>query len=161
MVKDIRQGDKDQARSGGRAYAERKTCRENDQTGHDCYKGIQNRNICRFSKQRSFFSDIASEDRHSSDTKTQCKECLVHRRYDRITDAQLFHSSEVRNQIELQSFCCSVHRDTVDCQHYHDGKQCNHHYFCDFFQTILQTSGTYKDTNGHYNDHPESHNKRL
>ena len=54
MVKNIRQGDKNQAWSGSLVNMERKACRKNDKSGGDSNKRIQNGNIYRFTKQRAF-----------------------------------------------------------------------------------------------------------
>ena len=67
MVKNIRQGDKNQTRSGGLIHAVGKARRENDQTRCDRDKGIQNHNAHRFAQQRMLFADIAAEDGHRTD----------------------------------------------------------------------------------------------
>ena len=48
---------------------------ENNKSGGDRNKSIQKRNIHGFTKQ-CIFSDVASEDSHSTDTKAESKECL-------------------------------------------------------------------------------------
>ena len=60
-LKNIRQGDKNQAWSGSLVNMERKACRKNDKSGGDSNKCIQNGNIYRFTKQRAFLSDITSQ----------------------------------------------------------------------------------------------------
>ena len=69
MVKNIRQGDKNQAWSGSLVNMERKACRKNDKSGGDSNKRIQNGNIYRFTKQRAFLSDITSPNCHRADSK--------------------------------------------------------------------------------------------
>ena len=97
MVENIRQCDEDQARAGSLVNIECETCRENNKSGGDRNKSIQKRNIHGFTKQCMIFSDVASEDSHSTDTKAESKECLVHSTGNGRNNTDLFHTLEIRD----------------------------------------------------------------
>ena len=161
MVKNIWQCHENKAWSRRLIYIKCKTGWENNQSGCDSHKGIQDSYIDRFSQKSSFFSNITSEDSHRTDTKTQSKECLIHSTYNCFDHAYFFHAFHIRNQVKAQAFFCSGHGKTVDGKNYHNRQKCNHHYFCNFFQSVLKTHGADKDSNHYYQNHPECHHQRL
>lgn len=71
--KNIRQRLKDQRRSRIRTYSKGEARRENDQTGYDRYKRIQDRDILCLAKDRSALAKITSENQHGTDAKAQGK----------------------------------------------------------------------------------------
>ena len=107
------------------------------------------------------FSNVASKDSHGADTKAKCKECLIHGTSDGGNDTDLFHTCKIRDQVEFQTFFCTVHGKAVDCQDNHDHQKGDHHDLGNFLKAILKTAGADKNTCDNNNDHPESHSNRL
>ena len=161
MVENIRQCDEDQARSGSLVNIECETCRENNKSGGDRNKSIQKRNIHGFTKQCMIFSDVASEDSHSTDTKAESKECLVHSTGNGRNNTDFFHTLEIRDQVEFQSLFGTIHGKTVDGKNNHDHQKRDHHNLGNFFKAVLKTAGADKNTCNNNNDHPESHSNGL
>ena len=161
MVENIRQCDKDQARSGGLVNIESETCRENNKSGGDRNECIQDRNVHGFPKQCVIFSDVASEDRHGTDTEAESEECLVHSTGDGGDDTDLLHTLKIRDQVEFQTLFRTIHGKAVNSQDNHNDQKGDHHNLGNLFQAILKTAGTDKNTCDNNNDHPESHGYRL
>ena len=106
-------------------------------------------------------ADVASEYSHCAYAETQCKERLIHGAYQRVHDSNVFHTTEIRQQIEAETFLRSRHEETVYRQYHHYSQQRYHHYLGYMFQSVLKTSDAYENTYADYDDHPESHDPRT
>jgi len=72
-----------------------------------------------------------------------------------LADAGFGHLSEIRQQIELQTFGRTGGEDRIDCQQHHDGQQAEHHDFRDPFHAVLQTSSDDREADDSGQKHPE------
>ena len=134
-----------------------KAGREDDQTGGDGYKGIQHHDADRLAQQGMFLADIAAENGHSTDTKAQGEEGLIHSGDQRVDHAHLLHAGKVRHKEEGKPLLCPGHEQAVDSQHHHNEKQSDHHALGHALQTALQTLGAHQNAHYHHEYHPEGH----
>ena len=64
LLENARQGDEDERGARTRVYVKGKACRNNDQTGAQCDKGIECGNVDGLAEQRALAADIRAENRH-------------------------------------------------------------------------------------------------
>ena len=140
-----------------RTYIVSKACRENNKAGHQRYEGIQNTDLDGFAHKAAFFVDVASEDRHSADSKAQGEECLSHSGIDTGKQSVFFQTAKIRKQIELNAFDCPWKGTALDTEDYHNGKKTNHHNFGDTLNAFLQSHAAGAKAKSSYDYHPEGH----
>ena len=96
MVKYIWQRDEDQAWSLSCLDAVSRTCRKNDKSRHKRYQRVKDQYIDRLAGQAALFIDIASKNRHRTDTDTQREERLSQRRKYDLADTNLLNLAKIR-----------------------------------------------------------------
>ena len=101
------QCDEDQTRTGTDFHAIAETCREDDQSCHDCDKCIKCTDTDALPGERIVLAHIASEDLHRRNTQTQSEERLVHSRRDHISKTDLGYGFCIWYKVELQAFLCT------------------------------------------------------
>ena len=144
MVKNIGQGNKNQAGARVRFYPIGEAGRKDDQSGGQGHKGIQERYVDRLSHQGMILTDIAAENSHTAHTDRQGKEGLVHGCLYHVPDSGFPESGKIRPQIKGKAFAAAGCQNAVDSQYQHDHDQCCHHDLGDPLYTLLQAHGQNK-----------------
>ena len=157
MVKDIRQGNEDQAGTAVRLHTVGKAGGENDQSGAQSHQRVQRRHPGRLAHQCALLADIAAKDGHSADAQTQGKERLVHGPGHHIANAHFLHPRQIRHQVKAQPLAAPGGAHTVDGQHHHNDQQCHHHPLGNALQPLLQAKGAHQEAQHDDNAHKQGH----
>ncbi len=138
-------------------HAKGETRREDDQTGHDRYEGVQQADAHRLAGKRMLLIHIAAEDFHGSDTEAQRKERLVHSRCNDLAKSDVLHFIQAGNQVEADALLRSGKHAAVNRQNKNQAEQDQHHNFADLLDTGLQTATAHQEAQEYRNGHPSGH----
>ena len=156
VVEDVGKGLEDQGRACSGIHAVGKASGENDQTRGKGHEGIQHGNVDGLAQESALLTDVATEDRHGSDTQAQGEEGLVHGRHDDVEDTCILEVFNIGHQVELQSFRAALQEQAVHGQYSHENKKGHHHNLGDALETLLHAQHTHADTDDHGQGHENS-----
>ena len=86
---------------------------------------------------------------------------MAHSPENHVSDSDLCHLSEIRNQIKADSRSGTFHHHRVDRKYDHDQKQCCHHELGYFFDTFLDSKCTYTESNDTDQNRPKCHKRHI
>ena len=141
LIENIRQGYENKRRSLTCIDMECRSSRENNQAGHERYKGIEHRDADRLAGQAAVATDVRAENRQRADAERQGKERLTHCGKDALakTAGRLIELRKIRFQVERQALRCAFKRYGAEHQNNHNCKQRNHHDLVYLFYAALQS----------------------
>ena len=123
MIEYIRQRDEQQRRAGIRLHAVSKARRNDDNAGSQRHKGIEQRDTDSLASQTIGFIQVAAENFHGTDAKTQGKERMRHRRKQNIAETNLCDFAQIRHQIEHQTLTHIRQNQRMHGQYNHQAHQ--------------------------------------
>jgi len=135
-VENVGQSDEEQVRACIRLDTEAEACREDNQTGNDCYEGIEEHNPQRFVGELLLLADVAAEDGQRAHADAQCEEGLAHSGEDYLAYTVLGNFVEVGVEVILEAGFTARKQHGVGCKHNHQHDEEGHHNLGDAFNAV-------------------------